>query len=250
MKFFIISGLIIINFVCRSFAQDTASFFFDKNWKDTNEKKAKYIRQEITLFNNYLIEIYKSDGTPIYKGEFSSLEPEIENGFSLHFNDEGELIEKGYFTLGYPDSLWFFMNLKTGKFDTIDYTGIRELIISKEGPFSFPETFVIVNEMPSFPIKNEDLSQVTFKDFRSYINSERYYPVIAKRKHIEGSVIVIFTIGPDGNIYDIMIPKPESKYFDYEAVRVILNSPKWSPGLQQNKAVPVRKSTYVSFYLE
>ena len=103
--------------------------------------------------------------------------------------------------------------------------------------------------MPSFPGKHSNSPSVTFKDFRAFIKSETYYPMMARKRKIQGSVVVMFTVGPDGNIYDIMIPKPKSNYFDYEAVRVIRNSPKWNPGKQKGEPLPIRVNTSVWFYL-
>jgi hypothetical protein len=42
----------------------------------------------------------------IYKGEYSSLYPEIMNGKTYYYRKNAELVERGYFTNGYPDSLW------------------------------------------------------------------------------------------------------------------------------------------------
>ncbi|MCK4678920.1 MAG: energy transducer TonB [Bacteroidales bacterium] len=248
-KRIILVGFIIFSFVFNTFSQDTNFIYFDKKWQETKESKAKYIRKEITLPNSYKIEMFYSNGTPIYKGEYSSLEPEIENGTTLHYDENGKLIERGYFTYGYPDSLWYVLNPVSGLFDTLNYIGIKELIKSLDDPSSFPETYVIVEDMPSFPGKHSNSPSVNFKDFRAFIKSETYYPMMARKRKIQGSVVVMFTVGPDGNIYDIMIPKPKSKYFDYEAVRVIRNSPKWNPGKQKGEPLPIRVNTSVWFYL-
>ncbi|NOY49039.1 MAG: energy transducer TonB [Chlorobi bacterium] len=115
-------------------------------------------------------------------------------------------------------------------------------------PPSFDEVFVIVEDMPVFPDNSDKSLKRTFSDFRDYIKSETYYPLMARKRKIQTSVFVQFTIGPDGKIYDIVIPKPKYDLLDYEAARVIRNSPRWIPGRQKGKAVAVRMNTSVSFY--
>ncbi len=233
------------------YCQDTTLFFYDKNWEASKETEAAYIANEIKFTENrFILEITHNDGSLIYKGEYSSLHPEIENGATYYYGENGELLEKGYFTNGYPDSLWYVLNPKTGNFDTLNYIGLKDVIKTFDDSTSFPITFVIVEVMPTFPNKNDKIATANYKDFREYIKSEAYYPMLARIRKNQGSTSVTFTIGPDGNIYDIILTKPKNKYFDFEAVRVIRNSPKWNPGMQKKQPVPVRCRDYVGFYLE
>jgi hypothetical protein len=67
---------------------------------------------------------------------------------------------------------------------------------------SIDEVFLIVEDMPVFPENSDKSLKRTFSDFRDYIKSETYYPLMASRRKIQTSVFVQFTIGPDGKIYD------------------------------------------------
>ena len=139
----------------QTYSQDTTFFFFNKNWESTKQKKAEFVRKEIKLVDSYILEISNIDGNPIYKGEYSSLYPEISNGVSIYYGENGKVVERGYFNNGYPDSLWFVINHITGVKDTLNYIGIKDIIKSLEDESSFTETFVIVEEMPSFPCPND-----------------------------------------------------------------------------------------------
>ena len=250
MNRIILTGILTMGLLLQTYSQDTTFFFFNKNWESTKQKKAEFVRKEIKLVDSYILEISNIDGNPIYKGEYSSLYPEISNGVSIYYGENGKVVERGYFNNGYPDSLWFVINHITGVQDTLNYIGIKDIIKSLEDESSFTETFVIVEEMPSFPCPNDSTSGRTYVDFREFIKSESYYPKLAQQRKNQGSISVTFTIGPDGNIYDIILLKPKNKYFDYEAVRVIRNSPMWKSGMQKGKPVPVRMRTWVGFYLE
>jgi TonB family protein len=109
---------------------------------------------------------------------------------------------------------------------------------------------VVVEVMPSFSNKNDEITSKKFNNIREYFKSEAYYPMLARERKNQGSTSITFTIEPDGNIYDIVLPNPKNKYFDYQAIRVIRNSPKWNAVLQKNKPVPVRLNDYVGFYPE
>src|SRR5574344_112447 len=75
--------------------------------------------------------------------------------------------------------------------------------------------------------------------FVKWIFENISYPESAKRNNISGRVILKFTIAEDGSIGDVKILKGVNKELDAEAIRVVSASPKWTPGKQNGKAVPV-----------
>ena len=250
MNRIILSGFLLFGILINSFSQDTNYIYYNKKWDECKISKAKFIKKEIALGENYILEYWNTDGSLIYQAECSSINPLVENGTTLYYREDGKLIEKGFFNNGYPDSLWYVFNPRTEKFDTLNYIGIKDLITPIEGPFSFEPTFVIVEEMPSFPNKNDIVNYRKYEDFTAYRKSARYYPMYPRMLEIQGWISLRFTVGPDGKIYDIGLVKEKGKFFTYEAIRVLRDSPKWNPGLQKNEPVPVRASVFVSFYLD
>ena len=60
------------------------------------------------------------------------------------------------------------------------------------------------------------------------------YPGDAKKNHIEGKVIVKFTVNTEGKVTDAKIVKSPDEALSQEALRVINLMPAWTPGEDAN----------------
>ena len=107
----------------------------------------------------------------------------------------------------------------------------------------FEEAFISVEKMPMLgDCKNEDCTQ---SEIMRFIARNFKYPEIAKANGVEGRVILEFVVEKNGKIGRIKILKGLDKHVDKAAIEVVekLNdkkSPKFSPGRQIGKAVPVK----------
>ena len=102
--------------------------------------------------------------------------------------------------------------------------------------------FMVVESMPGFPGGDAAL----FK----YLNDNIKYPVIAQESGIQGRVICQFVVNRDGSIVDIEVVSGVDRSLDAEAVRVIANMPKWTPGKQRGKSVRVKFTLPINFRLQ
>jgi protein TonB len=73
---------------------------------------------------------------------------------------------------------------------------------------------------------------------------------MAKESGIQGTVYVTFVVEKDGSITDVRVLRGIGGGCDEEAVRVVKNSPKWSPGKQRGKPVRVQYNLPVKFILQ
>lgn len=110
----------------------------------------------------------------------------------------------------------------------------------KSKPASNPE-FVIVELMPEFRGGRQA--------FSNYISSEINYPRKAKKNNVSGRVWVNFTIDKGGNVRNVYLDRGIDPDLDKEAIRIISGMPKWKPGRQRGKAVPVELNINVDFVL-
>lgn len=240
-------ALILIGFLSLVKGQDTTYVYFDQDWQNTKSKKAKYILRQTKQEKGFLEELSTSKGLKIYSIECSSINPYIEDGISLCYDDNGNLIEKGYFKDGYPTGIWSHINPETGKIDSINYTNVnKNNILNKNRPNE--DVFVVVEKMPTFPNNSDIKNNENKLDFTQYLNSKRYYPEIAKKRGIRGSVILFFVVDKDGNICDISLPDVlRSKILETEALRIMQDLPKWNPGEQNGKKIGVRLTVPIRF---
>lgn len=106
------------------------------------------------------------------------------------------------------------------------------------------ETFEMfgVQKPPSFPGGENELMLFLAKNIK--------YPALANENRIQGSVHLSFVVNKDGTVSDVTIVRDIGGGCGKEAVRVVSNMPKWSPGEANGHPVKVRYRLPVRFKLE
>ncbi len=108
-------------------------------------------------------------------------------------------------------------------------------------PVEQQEIFTTVEQNPEFP---GGISAMF-----DYISERIKYPKMAQQMLVEGKVFVKFVVQQDGSIGGIKILQGIGYGCDDEAIRVISNMPKWSPGKQNGQPVNVYYTMPISFRL-
>jgi protein TonB len=106
------------------------------------------------------------------------------------------------------------------------------------------EVFYIVEDMPTF--NGGDPAT----EFRKYIAQNLRYPEIAAENGISGRVIVQFAVSKVGQVVDAVVVRSVDPALDKEAIRVVMSSPKWTPGRQRGKSVKVLFTFPINFVLQ
>jgi TonB family protein len=83
--------------------------------------------------------------------------------------------------------------------------------------------------------------------FGRFLSRHINYAEEARRKNIEGTVILTFIVEKDGSLSDIIVARSVAAILDDEAVRVLKESPKWIPGTQFGLPARVQYTVPVSF---
>ncbi len=84
---------------------------------------------------------------------------------------------------------------------------------------------------------------------QEFIKKNLRYPMGARSKGIEGTVVVSFTVGKDGKITGIKVIRKVGKELDAEAIRIIKLMPSWKAGLHKGQKVAVRYTIPIQFKL-
>ncbi len=121
-------------------------------------------------------------------------------------------------------------------------TEIEEMVF-EEAPEeeATDEIFMVVEDQPE--------PQGGYPAFYEYVGKNLKYPSQARRMGIEGKVFVQFVVDKDGTITEVQAIKGIGAGCDEEAVRVLKNAPKWTPGKQRGRAVKVRMVLPITFKL-
>ena len=133
-----------------------------------------------------------------------------------------------------------FMNLEDDSslgVEIQDYVEIQEEEVQEE---AIP--FQLVEEKPSF--QGGDANA-----FSKWVNQRLVYPEIAKENGVQGRVTLQFTVEKDGSVTKVRVLRGVDPSLDKEAVRVVSMSPKWKPGKQRDRSVPVTYTFPVIFQL-
>lgn len=118
---------------------------------------------------------------------------------------------------------------------------VRSEPLNKPQPVNSTRVYDVVEQMPSFPGGISGL--------RTYLNQNIRYPAEAQENCVQGRVVVSFVVEKDGHISDVTVLRSVDPSLDKEAVRVVKNMPRWTPGKQGGEPVRVRYNVPVSFRL-
>ena len=122
--------------------------------------------------------------------------------------------------------------------DIIDYVEeVQEEVVEEE---AIP--FQLVEEKPSF--EGGDAN-----NFSKWVNQRLVYPEVAKENGVQGRVMLQFTVNTDGSVSNVKVLRGVDPSLDKEAVRVVSQSPKWTPGKQRDRKVKVTYTFPVIFQL-
>lgn len=99
--------------------------------------------------------------------------------------------------------------------------------------------FLTVETLPKFP--------GGINAFGKYISKTLTYPEIARIIGVDGKVLVSFVIEKDGKLVDVEPKSCLGAGCEAEAKRILENSPAWTPGFQDGKAVRVQYTLPISF---
>ena len=155
-----------------------------------------------------------------------------------------------------PDAVLLSAFLKNGN-------TVRAIVSADYGIF-VTGTIDFIKEGDEQPKKNEGKKAIPFQqvaqkpgfnggdanEFSKYVAQNVVYPESCRQSKIEGRVTLAFTVTETGKVADIKIQRSVNDDLDREAVRVIAQSPLWTPGRDENgKVVPVKYTFPVIFKL-
>jgi protein TonB len=108
-------------------------------------------------------------------------------------------------------------------------------------PVELPE---ITEELPKFPGGQDAMMK--------FISDYLVYPEKAKKNDVQGEVKLKFVVVSTGHIKDIFVIGKERYGYglEEEAIRVIRNMPRWTPGRQNRMPVNVQCTLSIIFKLK
>jgi TonB family protein len=81
----------------------------------------------------------------------------------------------------------------------------------------------------------------------NYLGKTINYPAEARAKNVQGRVFLTFVVEKDGALSNVKVMRGIGSGCDEEAIRVLVNGPKWLPGTQNGRAVRQQYTAPVIF---
>lgn len=191
------------------------TIYYDSLWNTIPSKEgAFYYRELDDKSGGFCVQDFFISGKVQMKGCYSDFNYLIMEGLFTYYYENGQKSSEGTYKNNEKTKDWRYWD---------------------ENGEEFIET------MPEFPGGVDAMMR--------FLGNELVYPKDARRKGIEGRVVLQFIVNADGSIINIEVIKSVYESLDKEAVRAVSQMPKWKPGTQQGKPVFVKFTLPLVFKL-
>jgi TonB family protein len=230
--------------VNHSFAQadymDTT--WFESHWKESSKAVADYYRVYKKTDKGFIVYDKFINNNIQMIAEVSEIKPElIQNGYSIYYNANGSISSHGYSKYDKRTGDWVIYD-DNGKDSSISEYKDGLVIATKGLSIPSERRYVLTDIMPEF--------QGGAREMRIFLESKIIYPKEARKKEWQGKAFIKFIIDERGNVVNPKVIKSSGhEILDDEALRVVKLMPRWKPGKQDHKVVPVEINLPISFYL-
>lgn len=222
----ILPGFFALLFASSAFAQDNSSLsYLDADWLPSNKKKAAY-----------LLEQKKIDDTTWRFSYYNMWGPCVR---IITFKDAAGTIKHGryvaYTRAGKRDSVGTYTNNELTKSIKKINTPVPDKPIATDSNTVFARV----------EIESEFAGGLA--GWKKYLEKNVRYPQRALDKRIAGMVAVLFIVNTDGKTSSFEIDNSVEYSIDQEALRLINNSPEWTPAVQDGRKVKSYKKQPIYF---
>lgn len=186
-------------------------------------------------------DLYTFFGPRIKRIQYRDGQMESTHGKLLYYNKTGYFDSTGYAYDNLRHGDWYYYN-DTGK------AVLRK--IYEMGHLTSTTNIDTVSKDSDTTDGVESSFVGGFKKWKQYLMKTMEYPQRAQNALITGSVVVAFMVNTEGKAVDAEIHKSVEYSLDEEAIRLIVNSPKWTPGQQFGRLVKTYKKQPFYFRLQ
>ena len=237
----ILSIILLFTISFSSRAGDTLYFHLSNPWQSVKAEHGKYLRKAVlTKDSGWLALDYNNANGLVARGYFSDTTFQTKLFCHYYFSDKGSKPEEiKCYKDGKLDgnSVRFYYNGDTMMRETYRENVLVDQKLSPTNDTSI--IFTKAENKPEFPGGEDGWS--------TYLSQNLQYPKQALRNKIQGTVVLQFRVDREGNISDIEVISKVDPLLDEEAIRLIKNSPPWTPAIQNGWRVKCFAKQPVTF---
>jgi protein TonB len=237
--------LYLISHIC--IAQNNVdTVYFSEDWNETTKANAAFYRLIKKENNLYVVQDYYKNKVLQMEGSFTSLHPELYEGYFKYYNEKSVLIKEGEFKKNVEEGEWKLYYDK-GKLMRVEHylhgnlegnlksyypnEKLRREEEYKNGKLLKGNCYTAKGKDTAFyaSYKTPEFTGGLVA-LKQYLSDNMKYPKDALEKGIEGNVFIKFTVTTKGTIESAEVQKAVYPSLDAEALRLVKSMPKWQPG--------------------
>ncbi|HYF31248.1 MAG TPA: energy transducer TonB [Chitinophagaceae bacterium] len=236
--------VVLLLFACdRIIAQDTLLFRLSNPWNTVKDPAGQFLRKAVLTDSGWLTLDYNSRNILVARSYYTDTNFRTKLHCHKYFHEqEGYFEEVRCYQNGQLNGTRAGFNKKG---DTLwrETLSANTIIERKHFPGyeSEDRVFIKLEMGTNFPGGDAGWAR--------YLSENLRYPKEAVRKKIEGAVTISFIVSKEGKITDVTVVKSAHPLLDKEALRLIQNSPNWTPAEQGGRPVKAYKRQTITFKL-
>ncbi len=246
-------GYSAVIFSQKSTKKEESFYLLDKDLNGTTAMdKAKYFLHSLKENDSsWLFEKYNLYGPLISSEHYKDDKATILNGHAFYYNVNGTIDSSGIWKNNLQSGTWGTNNEKGQK--TFEKTYENGILITVKDCIK-AEELEKAKHIDSSKLIDKDEKESEFPGkaggWRKYLEKNLKYPERAQSIQKEGQVTINFIVDKEGNILNPYIAHSVEYSLDQEALRMIIESPKWIPAFQFGQKVKSWKLQPITFKLK
>lgn len=181
-----------------------------------------------------LIKEFSNDGNVRMTGKWKSLESKTKDGRFTYFNDSMKPIVIGTYSNDMPIGVWQYFDNNGNILNQLNYSKVLNFMVNQEKVEGF---YFLTDKLPEFKTDN-------YNNFSDYLMDNIIFPINAIKENVNENVAVSFIINTEGRLVNAEIVKGQNLDLNMEILRVLIESPQWTPGKDKKGIAKNIKFTY------
>lgn len=244
--------LCICSFAQKAKKEEEKIYLLDENYKGATLETAKYfIRVAKRNDTCWQFDTYNIYGPLISSERYKDEKGEVLHGQSVFYNNLGTRDSICNFYNGFADGPFYFLN-DTGKiYLQKDFS--KGILVGTTDRIKKDSIEAAIQQQKKDTVKYVEVESSFAggdKGWARYLQANLVYPDRAQKIPKQGSVVVQFIVDTEGRVSDLEIVKSVEFSLDEETLRIIKESPRWTPAMQNGKKVKSYKKQPLSFKLQ
>jgi len=226
-----------------------AFYMLDENFKGTTQQKANYFSHAEKIGDScWQYDIYNINGPIISSEQYKDEKGQLAEGAFYYYNKKGTIDSTGSYKNGFQQGTWYFINEKgiyilQKEYESGDLISTKDLTKKNDSTDKKKEKKSVRDE-------KESVFPGGVQAWTTYLSSNMVYPQRAQNLVKQGTVVIQFIVDKKGYVISPAISQSIEFSIDQEALRLIKQSPVWTPAMQDGKIVKSYKKQPITFRLE